>query len=169
MVVVLIFLVVMTLIGVAGMRTTRVQEQMAGSRLERITAIASSHAGLSDGRDYVLQPNFDSNSQAFRVRDLAQSGLIGSTAEGWTVASWINANTDWYGGPNALALGAGNGEAYALVRGLRSPAFIVDRLPGEQTQNAVNYQVFRVTSRGEGQRTENAMFTQSIMRIPVPQ
>jgi type IV pilus assembly protein PilX len=169
MVVVLIFLVILTLIGISGMRTTRAQEQMTGGRFERVTALTSSHAGLSDGRDYVLQPDFDPNSGAFRVRDVSTSALIGTTGEGWTVNSWVLANTDWYTGPDALPFGTGNGETYTLARVNRNPAFIVDRLPSEQTQNAVPYQIFRVTARGEGARAENAALTQSIIRIPVPQ
>ncbi len=169
MVTVLIFLVVLTLIGIAGMRTTRIQEQMAGARFERVTAVSASHAGLSDGRDYVLQPDFDPNSGAFRVRDVALAGVIGTTAEGWTVNSWITSNTDWYGGPDALPFGAGNGETYTLARVNRNPAFIVDRLPSEQTQNAVPYQIFRITARGEAGRADNTAFTQSIVRMPVPQ
>jgi type IV pilus assembly protein PilX len=169
MVVVMVFLVILTLIGLSGMRTTRVQEQMAGTGFERVTAMAASHAGLSDGRDYVLQPDFDPNSGAFRVRDVSASALIGTTSEGWTVSSWLLANTDWYGGVDALPLGAGNGETYTLARVNRNPAFIVDRLPSEQTQNAVPFQVFRVTARGEGARADNAALTQSIIRIPVPQ
>ncbi len=169
LVIVLVFLVILTLIGVAGMRSTRIQEQSAGARFERVTAIGASQAGLSDGRDYVLRPDFDPNTGTSRVRDLAANGLIGTTSEGWTVESWIRANTDWYGGPDALPLGAGNGQSYTLSRVNRNPAFIVDRLPSEQTQNAVPYQVYRVTARGEAGRVENSAFTQSIIRLPVPE
>lgn len=168
MIVVLIFLVVLTLIGVAGINTARVQEQIASARFERVTAAAAAQAGLSDGRDYVLQPEFDWTSGSYRVRDLPTAGLIGTDGEGWTVASWVRSNTDWYSGPWALQFGDGSGDAYALARVNRNPAFIVDRLPVEQSQNAIPYQVFRITARGEGARPESSVYTQGIVRMPVP-
>lgn len=168
LVVVLLFLVVLSLLGTSAVRSARYQEQIAGAQYERVTALSASHAALSDGRDYVLQPEFDANDPGYRVRDLASAGVIGTVDEGWNVASWILGNTDWQSGPFAHPFGVGNGESYQIARVNRQPSFIVDKLPAEQTQNAVPYMTYRVTARGEGGHSDNAAYTQSILRVPVP-
>jgi type IV pilus assembly protein PilX len=158
LVIVLIFLVVLTLLGITGMRTTRLQEQMASSRYERVTAIAAAHAGISDGRQYV-QSIVDANAAGAKVK--FENELIGSANEGWTVEDWVKADTDWYADPRVVPFGKGNGETYAVQRINNNPGYFVHKFGAEGAQNGDVYNMYRVTARGEGGRATNSAYLQS--------
>ncbi len=165
LVVVLIFLVVLTILGITGMRTTRLQEQMAGSRYERITATASAHAGLSDSREFI-QALLDPNDPAWKVVDT--NDFLGTVDEGWSIEEWVKADTDWtLAGGKAVAFGKGNNETYAIGRVSSNPTYIVQRLPDATTQVGLPFQRFRATTRGVGARSESNAYLQTQISMPV--
>jgi type IV pilus assembly protein PilX len=167
LVVVLIFMVVLTLLGITGMRTARLQEQMAGARHERVASLAASHAALADGRDFVFSA-IDPTAASSKIQSVNE--YIGSVGEGWTIKQWVLADTDWISGPYAQTLGTGSGINYTMLRTngaavARNPTYIVQ----EMVPQAINYgspvPAYRVTSRGEGGNPDNAAYLQSIYRF----
>jgi type IV pilus assembly protein PilX len=164
MVIVLIFLVVLTILGITGMRTTRLQEQMAGSRYERVTAMSAAHAGLSDSREFILAL-LDPNDPAWNVVDTNE--FLGKPEEGWTINEWVEADTDWTPGGNVVAFGRGNKENYTIGRIASNPTYIVQRLPDATTQVGLPFQRLRATVRATGVRSENSVYLQTQISLPV--
>lgn len=162
---VVLLLVVIAAIGAASMRSAGVQERLAGVFYDRAVALASSESALSDGKEYVLRPDFEATSAASKVRD--GTTLYGSgAADGLTVSSWVAANTSWTSG-SVLSLGAVDGIADSLARVATPPAYIIDRMPDMGVSTTTKFQTFRITARGAGGRSENAVYTHALTRIPV--
>jgi type IV pilus assembly protein PilX len=167
LVIVLIFLVVLTLLGVSGMTTTRMHEQIAGARHERVAALAASQAALSDGRDFVFSA-IDPNAPTSKVQTI--NDYISTANGGWTIEQWVRDNTNWFSGSYAQSLGTGSGINYTMFKtngasASRNPTFIVQQMAPQITQTGEVYPVYRVTSRGEGGNPENTAYLQSIHRI----
>jgi type IV pilus assembly protein PilX len=164
LVIVLVFLVVLTILGITGMRTTRLQEQMAGARYERVTAMSSAHAALSDAREFTLGL-LDPNDPAWSVVDT--NDFLGTPDEGWTVEDWVRANTNWSVGSRVVAFGRGNNETYTIDRVKSNPTYIVQRMPDATTQVGLPFQRFRATARAVGARDTSAVYLQTQMALPV--
>jgi Tfp pilus assembly protein PilX len=161
-----LFLVVLGALGAASMRSASVQERISGVFYDRTVALASSEAALSEAKEYLLAPDFESSSAASKVRD--GSLLYSSTTnDGLSVLSWVQSNTNWISGAFAVLLGTADGITDALLRVKSPPAYIVDRFPDMGISTTTKFQVFRVTARGAGGRQENAVYTHILSRIPV--
>lgn len=162
LVLVLVFMVVLTMLGLAGMRATKLQEQMASARYERVTSVATANAGIADGRDYVFSA-LDPTAPSSKVQ--GYEDVIGSTNEGWTIQQWVTANTDWFSGPRVIPFGSGSGVTYSFQRGIRSPNYMVQEVYPSQVELGAPVSVYRVTTRGEGGRSENSTYLQAIYRF----
>jgi type IV pilus assembly protein PilX len=165
LVIVLIFMVVLTLLGVSGMTTTRMHEQITGARHERIASLATAQAALADGRDFVIGP--DDLTAAGKVQTINE--YFTSTNGGWTIAQWVKGNTNWISGSYAQSFGAGSGITYPMYRtnGLavsRNPTFIVQDMGDQGVELGKSRKVYRVTARGEGGNPENAAYLQTIIQ-----
>lgn len=161
-----LFLVVLAALGAASMRSASVQERVSGVFYDRAVALASSEAALSDGKEYLLRPDFEATSAASKVRD-GSTLFTSATADGFTVQSWVESNTNWLSGVSAMLLGTADNNATGLYRVKSSPAYIVDRFPDMGISTLTKFQVFRVTARGAGGRDENAVYTHVLSRVPV--
>lgn len=164
LVIVLILLVVLTILGVGGMRATRTQEQIASARYERVTSVASAHAGAADGRDYVLGP-FDPKDPGSKVQSYRD--FLNTSNEGWTVNQWVVAGTDWLSGANIFTLGDSRPAIKYLMTRTRVPTYIVQEIVPTTTSHGDTYYAYRVTSRGEGARSENSTYVQTFHRLSV--
>ncbi len=163
---VVLLLVVIAALGASSMRSANIQERISGVFYDRAVALASSEAALSDGKEYLLRPDFEATSTASKVRDgslLYSSG----TADGFTALSWVEASTNWVSGTLALLLGTSDGNTDTLTRVKAQPAYVVDRFPDMGISTTTKFQVFRVTARGAGGRDENAVYTHVLSRMPV--
>ena len=161
-----LFLVVLAALGAASMRSASVQERVSGVFYDRAVALASSEAALSDGKEYLLRPDFDPTNAASKVRD-GSALFTSATGDGFTVQSWVESNTDWLTGPSILRLGAADSNTAVLGRVKTSPSYVVDRFPDMGVTTTTKFQVFRVTARGAGGRDENAVYTHVLSRVPV--
>jgi Tfp pilus assembly protein PilX len=162
-----LFLVVLAALGAASMRSASVQERIAGVFYDRAVALAAADAALSDGMEYLLDSNFDPWATSSRVRD-GTLLYATTTADGLSVKSWVESNFNWLTGADVLRLGAADANADLLQRvkvGF-SPGYVVDRFPNMGITTTTTYQVFRVTARGNGGRTENSIYTHLLTRIP---
>jgi type IV pilus assembly protein PilX len=166
LVIVLILLVVLTILGVGGMRATRIQEQIASARYEHVTSVATAHAGAADGRDYVYGP-FDPKDPGSKVQ--AYADYLGTANEGWTVDQWVRADTNWLTGANILNFGDSRPSArYNFMRTeVQAPTYIVQELVPTTTNLGDTYYAYRVTARGEGARAENSSYVQTFHRLSV--
>lgn len=161
-----LFLVVLAALGAASMRSANVQERIAGVFYDRTVALASSESALSEGKEFLLAPNFDTSSASSKVRD--GSMLYSSaTNDGLSVSAWVASDTNWASGTFALILGSLDGITGNLLRIPVKPSYIVDRFPDMGYSTTTKFQVFRVTARGAGGRSENAVYTQLLYRVPV--
>jgi len=163
---VVLLLVIIAALGATSMRSANIQERVSGVFYDRAVALASSEAALSDGKEYLLRPDFEATSAASKVRD-GSTLYSSSTADGFTVLSWVEASTNWLTGTLALMLGTADGNPDTLTRVKAQPAYIVDRFPDMGISTTTKFQVFRVTARGAGGRDENAVYTHVLSRMPV--
>lgn len=161
-----LFLVVLAGLGAASMRSAGVQERVSGVFYDRAVALASSEAALSDGKEYLLRPDFEATSAASKVRD-GSAFFTSPTDDGFTVKAWVEANTNWLSGPFALLLGSADSNTSALTRVKAQPAYIIDRFPDVGITTTTKFQTYRVTARGAGGRDENAVYTHVLSRVPV--
>lgn len=163
LILVLVFLVVLTLLGTTALRTAKIQEQLAGTTYDRVVARSASDAALADGSDFTLTGCGPTSAQS--------NVITGSeTADGWTVQSWRQNNTNWTvgGGNKATAFGSGGYLATnppLLSRVLTNPTYIVDQLP-PALSSVPGMQVWRVTARGVGGRATTEVYNEIIMAVP---
>ncbi len=167
LVTVALLLVVIAALGAASMRASNIQERVAGVFYDRAVALASSEAALSDGKEYLLRPDFEATAAASKVRDGSAFFAPSVTNDGLTVQMWVTNNTNWLASTLALMLGASDGNSSSLLRVKAQPSYIVDRFPDMGISTTTKFQVFRVTARGAGGRDENAVYTQILSRVPV--
>lgn len=71
----LVFLLVLTLMGVTGMRTATMQERMAGNARDRAVAFQSAEEALRDAEDLVTRQDLSNPSSRSWVYDANASGL----------------------------------------------------------------------------------------------
>lgn len=160
-----LFLVVLAALGAASMRSASVQERIAGVFYDHTVSLTAADAALSDGMEFLLDPNFDSSSASSKVRD--GTTLFSTAADGLSIQSWVASNFDWLAGTQLLRLGAADGITGSLQRVKFNPGYVVDRFPNMGITTTTTYQVFRVTARGNGGRAESSTYAHVLTRIPV--
>lgn len=150
----LIILLIMTMIGLAGMEITSLEEKMAGSMRDRNIAFQAAETGLLEGENYldnrVLLPAFDGTDGLY---SLAANG-----AKRWKNVDWKDAN--------AVRMIKGQG-----FEGLQNPAYIIESLDAAGGGNnleigiptgATNY--YRVTARSVGQSGSAEVILQTVFK-----
>lgn len=156
LIIALIFLLLMTLIGVTAMQGTTQQETMAGNARQRNLAFQASEAALRDGESLLtppaaLPPAFDNSTPGLR-QPLTPNTDLGTF--------WMN--YDW---TQSLAYGGTLGEVIAQPRFVIEELPPVSRLPGPG--ESVRFgalpqdQFFRVTARGLGGTADTAVILQT--------
>ena len=119
----LIFLVVLTLISLASMRTTSLEERMAGNARDQDVAFQAAEAAM---RDAMKQLPGLSPASAFAAGCAAGLCLNNPVTPVWTTLTtnnqWTAANTAAYGGTALTIDGATNLPV--------QPRYIIELLPG---------------------------------------
>jgi len=151
----LIILLLLTLIGVTGMRSTLMQERMAGNDRDRNLAFQTAEAGLRDGESYLASP------------------VLGTFATTTNTNGLYIAKTDgtvWWDGSLAATTWASNGSG-SVAGSLTGANYIIEELqtvigsdgsleagvPGEN-------KYYRVTARGESGTSNAVVILQSIYK-----
>lgn len=110
LIVALIFLVVLTLLGVGAMRTTNLQERMAGSLRDSNLAFQAAESGLREGEQVLQQatvPLFSGTGGMLQMQEDA------GQASFWKTYDW-----------------AGNSVATATIPGVAAaPRYVIEELP----------------------------------------
>jgi type IV pilus assembly protein PilX len=148
----LVMLLILTVIGVTAIRTTTLQERMAGNMRDANLAFQAAEAGLRDGEALVrgaVLPPFDGTAGLLQVEPDA-----GRTAY-WNAYNW-----------------AGNSRVTAGVDGVAAlPNYVVEELPpvpveggSERFGPLPDVGFYRVTARGVGGTTDAVSILQTVYR-----
>jgi type IV pilus assembly protein PilX len=164
LVIALMFLIVLTILGLVAVRSSTVQERMAGNDRDRAIAFEAAEAALRDAeRD--IQANL---SSADPFDNACTSGLCRPSTvatPNWNSISWAGATSRIYG----VASGAG---AFPLAVS-NPPRYIIELLPDvpSGSGNTLNSNArsstrggtaYRITSRGWGRRPGTTVMLQSV-------
>lgn len=151
----MIFLLVLTVIGLAGMDVTSLEEKMAGNMRDRNAAFQAAEAALRDAEDFL-------NSQAVLPTFDGTNGFYALTTDGtknWENVNWASsAAVSSYDGP-------GFGELNATA------AFIVEDLAAASSSDSLevgvpvdNKRYYRVTARAEGLSDKTVVLLQTVYK-----
>ena len=162
LIIALVFLLAMTMIGVAAMRDTTQQESMAGNTRQRNLAFQVSEAGLRSAEQFLKNPP-------------ASVSLIENTFANNTGGLYQLNNTNrpiWVGGTTSSGNGACSGSPCPVYSGklTQKPEYFIEALaiqPPAEAGIAVSDQVayFRITSRGFGDISDAIVVLRSIYRV----
>lgn len=154
---VLVLLVVTTMIGTTALRTSRIQEQLAGATYDRTVARAAGDAAMVDANLYVYSPSFEPVAAALAP--------VFTSTDGWTIDSWRNLNFDWLGGP-VQKLGDGGTATGVLLNVLANPTYVVERIPSDHIEAGKKEDAFRLTVRATGGRVTTEHYSMAIVVLP---
>jgi type IV pilus assembly protein PilX len=157
----LIFLLLLTIIGVAGMQSATMQERMAGNTRDRNVAFQAAEGAMRGAEDVLgaaTLPTFNNSIAGFR-QPLSQAGK----GEYWMTYSWKS------------AAGANSGSQAYTTRNYAGvaepPRYVVEQLPsvskvGESIKLGQLEEggFYRVTTRAVGSTSETAVILQSVFK-----
>lgn len=162
LVVVLLFLLVMSVLGVTAIRTSNLEEKMSGNERDRELAFEAAEATLRDAeRD--VQVNVTVGS-AFA--DPCNAGLCLPPAGGASVVDTV----DWDGGVPRV-YGSGSGVGPYPIALARAPRYVIELLPdmpapvGEtlnMRSTATGGTPYRITAMGWGRRASTQVQLQVV-------
>ncbi len=151
LVIVLVFLIMMSLLGVTAMRTAGIEEKMSGNERDRQLAFEAAEAALRDA-EIDVQDNVTSAAPF----DSACTGGLCLPANGGAA---VAATTNWAGAvPRPYGSRTG---ANALQFVARQPRYIIELLPNMTAPSGESLNVmasaragtpFRITATGWGRR-----------------
>lgn len=151
----LIILMVLTLIGITGMRTTLLEEKMASNSFDRNTAFQAAEAALRNGESqansYVATGVFDGTN-----------GLLGPSTpdpDWWTSTTWSSSNSIGYSG----TLSDVGTQPRFIIKYIGQIANSNGSLKtnGYGSHNTSTINEFRVTARGTGKSNDSQVILQT--------
>ena len=163
LIVALMFLIVLTILGLVSVRSSTLHERMAGNDRDRSVAFEAAEAALRDAeRD--VQNNI-TPANVFAVGCGAGLCLPSTTAVPvWESVAWTNADSRLYGATS----GAG---AFPIADVTQPPRYIIELLPNilqacagcpQDVGAAGGGTPYRITARGWGRRGTTQVILQSI-------
>ncbi|HQQ63286.1 MAG TPA: PilX N-terminal domain-containing pilus assembly protein [Pseudomonadales bacterium] len=174
----MIMLLLLTLLGVAGMRDTLLQEKMTGNMRDRETAFQSAEAALREaegrisGSTKITMTNGTSGLYArATLTDLYRtySNAAVSETKYWKTYSWINNGAC----TNSVQYSASNTSGQ-LPNVAQQPCYVIEELPGAMspvagstnggTTTGKTITDYRITARGVGLTTDAVVILQSVYR-----
>lgn len=158
----LIFLLVLTILGVAGMSTANLQEKMAGNLQDQTIAFQAAETGLRAGEQWIFgllsKPDFPQNDHGLYVPSADAIAV-------WNQVDWGGAQVVVY--PNQ----PGKTVSGTTLQVSQQPRYIVEDLGEVPDQNgsltlSTNYKgkgttVLRVTAHGAGRAVAGVVEVQS--------
>jgi type IV pilus assembly protein PilX len=177
----LIFLLILTVIGLAGMQNTSLQEKMAGHMRERSLAFQAAESALRAGEAYLATsiPAFicSSDHDGLYIDSSPGSSTDCPTAKG----SPSNRQTDhpyppdnenfWKGNTDVVQLGNTSHQYDQLAE---KPKYVLEALSSGAPGAAVSLEAdipvsvgpkyYRITARGVGRDSSAVVVTQSVVR-----
>lgn len=158
----LVFLLLLTIIGVASMQSATLQERMSGNTRDRNLAFQTAEAALRGAEDVLglaVLPTFNNSTAGYR-QQLAKSG---------SGTYWLN-DYNWTAGAGANS-GSQQYTAHTFTGVAAPPRFVVEQLPavakvGESVKLGQLEEggFYRVTTRASGATTETSVILQSVFK-----
>lgn len=150
----LIFLLVITIVAVAGTRSTTMQERMAGNTRDRNLAFQAAESGLREAEDFIESlaslGNFDGTNGLYGLTDTEPD--FDDSATWSTAGNFVTADEN-YGSYNAPRYFI---KYYTIVQGeegaLNLSGYGDNKGSGDVT-------IFRITGRGTGGGADSAEVT----------
>jgi len=154
----MIFLLILSIIGLSGMEVTGLEERMAGNMRDRNLAFQSAEAVLIEGEGYLAglsaRPAFDGTDGHY--------ALLTNGDKRWDIVDWANSSAvRSYSGPGFDELEA-NGAAYILEN--IASASDSDSLVRGGGNAVDNKRFYRITARGEGMSNTTEVILQSVYK-----
>ncbi|WP_415882687.1 PilX N-terminal domain-containing pilus assembly protein [Neptuniibacter sp. QD34_54] len=155
LIITMIFLLVLSIIGLAGMDVTGLEERMAGNMRDRNMAFQAAEAALLEGEDYlesiVILPAFDGSDGHY--------ALPGDGTKNWEEIDWTSSS----------AVRAYTGGGFTELASL--PGYIVEDLAAAAASDSLevgvpvdNKRFYRVTSRAVGQTGSSEVMLQIVYK-----
>jgi type IV pilus assembly protein PilX len=151
----LIFLVVLTLLAVAAMRTTGLDEKMAGNALNQNAAFQSAEAAIRIAEKFLDTSNAGAGLPAFNgsVTGYYQNLVTNNSDAFWTAYNW----------------GAGSVLTSSGLAGVaQQPRYVIEKMnvvpPGQSIKSSsgtATNSVYRITARGVGGDVNTVAILQS--------
>ena len=181
----LIMLLLLTLIGVAGMRDTLLQEKMVGNMRNREIALQAAESALRAGEAQlgaINEPIFSNSSGLYDLATVAGKAATARLKSGAPVteqaywqqdSSWTAANSIVY--PFTLD-DVVNAPRYVIERlpismtdksqyaGGSDPNFVTDITGGSEVPEVVSLPDYRITARGQGTTADAVVILQGTYR-----
>ena len=154
----LIFLVLLTLLGLTAMQDTGLQERMAGNARDKDMALQAGEAGLRDAEAYLMTPVLP----AFNG---GTSGLIAFDRGAIRASYWDDDNYDWANASRSYSGAAIDGVA-------NQPRYVIEELPqaplpGQSLaadEPVEDHGAYRITVRAEGGTSDAVTILQTVYR-----
>jgi type IV pilus assembly protein PilX len=157
LIVALILLLILTLVGVAGMQDTTLQEKMVGNMRDRNLAFQAAEAGLRGGEKYLQTATLPAFNNAGGLINSAYTGLRPGDPSFWDTYPW-----------------ATNSRAYSTTFSelTAAPRYVVEEVPtviapvGESMKFGILKEIksYRVTAKASGGTTDAVVILQSTYR-----
>jgi len=152
----LIFLLVLTLIGISGMQSVTLSEKMTANMRDSQIAFQAAESALADGEQWLLsqtqQPTgvAGCDSPPCQLWDNSTLGNISAMSQSW----WqTQANTY-----SSSLYGLNNQPQYVL----EEYTFVPYELSPEARAKGQGYHYYKVTAKGSGKQTNSNIFLESI-------
>ncbi|HMB74618.1 MAG TPA: PilX N-terminal domain-containing pilus assembly protein [Gammaproteobacteria bacterium] len=152
LIIALVFLIVLTMLGVSSMRTTTLQQRMAGNQRDSNLAFQAAEAGLREAEQFLRQ--------AALPRFVGNDGLLQRQDNGGLASFWRT--YDWDTGSVTAAAVPGVAEP---------PRYVIEELPPVQAKgDSLRFgampepEFYRVTSRAVGGSTDTVSILQVTYR-----
>lgn len=151
LIVAMILLLLITMIGVAGMQTTNMQERMAGAMMDRNQAFQSAESALRAAELYLS----DTKSPAYtKMNSSAKPGTLGF----WESFDWDTKSTTL------------DDEKYDVLAA--EPAYVIEKISTKAAGSSVQYKdapstnviTYRVTAKATGLSSNTEVILQSTYR-----
>lgn len=146
----LVFLLVLTMIGISSIQSSTLQEQMAGSARDYNSAFQAAEFSLRAGESYLQLPALDAFTGSSGRFTICSDPA--STAAGCVAPSWSNkGSTGW---ATLSGVGSVNSQPQYIIE--KYPVVVDANAPLDADTPPVQIEVYRVTARGFGV-SENSM------------
>ncbi len=164
LVIALMFLVVLTILGLVAVRSSTVQERMAGNDRDRAVAFEAAEATLRDAeRD--IQANITSANPFDNVCTDGLCRISTVATPNWNSISWTGATSRIYGvnsGAGSFPLAVSNPPRYIIELLPDVPSGTGNTLNANARSSTRGGTAYRITARGWGRRPGTSVMLQSV-------
>lgn len=148
----LIVLVLLTLIGVTGMRSSTLEERMAGNELDRNDAFQAAEASLRGAEDFLVNgilPQFNGNNGYYEPANPAGAPV-------WETTTWSNGDSVKYDRK------IGNAQARYIMEEIGVSDDVGVSLASDTPVEQITF--YRVTARGQGASGSSLVMLQTVYK-----